>query len=110
MRALFLARLAADPLAAYRDFVKDTVECKRAGMPILRDIKPVFRNIQDTLVRSEASWIQQSPMSAIKVLCVGRETGTVGLSASLELGGHGEAPLGTSTAGSSRSGRIGRPK
>ena len=45
-------------------------------MPLPQDIRPVFQDIQDTLVRSEAPWIQQSPMSAVKVLWVGRETGT----------------------------------
>jgi anti-sigma factor ChrR (cupin superfamily) len=45
-------------------------------MPLPQDIRPIFQDIQDTLVRSEAPWIQQSPMSAVKVLWVGRETGT----------------------------------
>ena len=45
-------------------------------MPLPQDIRPVFQDIQDTLVRSEAPWIEQSPMSAVKVLWVGRETGT----------------------------------
>ena len=45
-------------------------------MPLPQDIRPVFQDIQDTLVRSDAPWIQQSPMSAVKVLWVGRETGT----------------------------------
>jgi len=45
-------------------------------MSLPQDIRPVFQDIQDTLVRSEAPWIQQSPMSAVKVLWVGRETGT----------------------------------
>ena len=45
-------------------------------MPLPQDIRPVFQDIQDTLVRSEAPWIEQSPMSKVKVLWVGRETGT----------------------------------
>src|SRR3954447_26192549 len=45
-------------------------------MPIPQDIRPVFQDIQDTLVRSEAPWVEQSPMSKVKVLWVGRETGT----------------------------------
>jgi len=49
---------------------------KVPAMPLPQDITPVFQDIQDTLVRSEAPWIQQSPMSAVKVLWVGRETGT----------------------------------
>jgi gentisate 1,2-dioxygenase len=45
-------------------------------MPLPQDIRPLFQDIQDTLVRSQAPWIQQSAMSAVKVLWVGRETGT----------------------------------
>jgi len=29
-------------------------------MPLPQDIRPVFQDIQDTLVRSEAPWIEQS--------------------------------------------------
>jgi hypothetical protein len=45
-------------------------------MPLPQDIRPAFQNIQDTLVRSEAPWIQQTPLSSVKVLWVGHETGT----------------------------------
>jgi len=45
-------------------------------MPLPQDIRPAFQDIQDTLVRAEAPWIEQSPMSKVKVLWVGRETGT----------------------------------
>ena len=45
-------------------------------MPLPQDIRPVFQDIQDTLVRSDAPWIEQSPMSRVKVLWIGRETGT----------------------------------
>lgn len=37
-------------------------------MPLPRDIRPVFQEIQDTLVRSDSPWIEQSPMSKVKVL------------------------------------------
>jgi hypothetical protein len=69
------ACLARNPEAAYRDLC-DTRREQGAAMPLPQDIRPVFQDIQDTLVRSEAPWIQQSPMSAVKVLWVGRETGT----------------------------------
>ena len=45
-------------------------------MPLPQDIRPVFQDIQDTLVRSDAPWIQQTPLSSVKVLWVGRETGS----------------------------------
>ncbi|HEX3524332.1 MAG TPA: hypothetical protein VHT52_19870, partial [Stellaceae bacterium] len=45
-------------------------------MPLPQDIRPAFQNIQDTLVRSEAPWIEQTPLSSVKVLWVGHETGT----------------------------------
>ena len=45
-------------------------------MPLPQDIRPAFQDIQDTLVRSDAPWVQQSPLSSVKVLWVGRETGT----------------------------------
>ena len=47
---------------------RDPVESRGADMQLPQDIRPVFQDIQDTLVRSEAPWIQQSPMSAVKVL------------------------------------------
>ena len=68
--------------ALYRDFPdKDRVRgageiLEEEAMPLPQDIRPVFQDIQDTLVRSEAPWIEQSPMSKVKVLWVGRETGT----------------------------------
>ena len=37
-------------------------------MSLPQDIRPAFQNIQDTLVRSEAPWIQQTPLSSVKVL------------------------------------------
>ena len=45
-------------------------------MPLPQDIRPVFQDIQDTLIRSDAPWIEQSPLSKVKVLWIGRETGT----------------------------------
>src|SRR5258708_34097033 len=48
-------------------------------MPLPQDIRPVFQDIQDTLVRSEAPWIETSPTSKMKVLWVGQETGTFAL-------------------------------
>jgi hypothetical protein len=45
-------------------------------MPLPQDIRPAFQTIQDTLIRSDAPWIEQSPQSSIKVLWVGRETGS----------------------------------
>jgi quercetin dioxygenase-like cupin family protein len=48
-------------------------------MPLPQDIRPVFQDIQDTLVRSEAPWIEQSPTARVKVLWIGRETGTFSL-------------------------------
>src|SRR5882672_2420442 len=52
--------------------------CNRKGadMPLPQDIRPVFQDIQDTLVRSDAPWVQQTPLSSVKVLWAGRETGT----------------------------------
>ncbi len=44
-------------------------------MPLPQDIRPIFQDVQDTLVRSDTPWIQQTPTSAVKVLWVGRETG-----------------------------------
>ena len=32
-------------------------------MPLPQDIRPVFQDIQDTLVRSDAPWIERSPRS-----------------------------------------------
>ncbi len=45
-------------------------------MPLPQDIRPIFQDIQDTLVRSKAPWIQRAPLASVKVLWVGRETGT----------------------------------
>jgi quercetin dioxygenase-like cupin family protein len=49
---------------------------EESPMPLPQDIRPAFQDIQDTLVRSEAPWIEQTPRSRVKVLWVGRETGT----------------------------------
>jgi quercetin dioxygenase-like cupin family protein len=44
-------------------------------MPLPQEIKPAFQNIQDTLVAADAPWIDQSPLSKIKILRIGRESG-----------------------------------
>jgi len=44
-------------------------------MPLPQDIRSIFQDIQDTLVRSDAPWVRQTPLSSVKVLWVGRETG-----------------------------------
>ena len=43
-------------------------------MPLPQDIRPVFQDIQDTLIRSESPWIERSPLDRVKVLWIGRET------------------------------------
>jgi len=48
-------------------------------MPLPQDIRPVFQDIQDTLVPANSPWIEQSPTAKMKVLWVGRETGTFAL-------------------------------
>src|SRR2546423_4516020 len=45
-------------------------------MPLPQDIRPVFQDIQDTLVRSDSPWIERSPQDKLKILWIGRETGT----------------------------------
>ena len=45
-------------------------------MPLPQDIRPVFQDIQDTLIRSDSPWIERSPKDKVKVLWIGRETGT----------------------------------
>ncbi len=43
----------------------------------MQDIFPINGNLQDTLVEaSKTPWIQQTPLSATKVLFTGAETGT----------------------------------
>lgn len=44
-------------------------------MPLPQDIRPVFPDIQDTLMRSESPWIETTPMSKVRVLWIGRESG-----------------------------------
>lgn len=42
-----------------------------------QDIRPINGNLQDTLVEaSKAPWIEQTPLSSIKVLYTGAETGS----------------------------------
>jgi quercetin dioxygenase-like cupin family protein len=45
-------------------------------MALPQDIRPVFQDIQDTLIRSDAPWIERSPQDKLKVLWIGRETGS----------------------------------
>jgi quercetin dioxygenase-like cupin family protein len=43
----------------------------------MQDIQPINGNLQDTLVQaSKMPWIEQTPLSATKVLYTGEETGT----------------------------------
>jgi hypothetical protein len=37
-------------------------------MPLPQDIRPVFQDIQDTLIRSDAPWVERTPLAAVKVL------------------------------------------
>src|SRR5206468_234208 len=55
---------------------RDLRDTKGTDMPLPQDISPALQNIQDTLVRSEAPWIEQTPFSPVKVLGVGHEPGT----------------------------------
>jgi quercetin dioxygenase-like cupin family protein len=44
-------------------------------MPLPQDIRPVFENIQDTLMRSDSPWIETTPMSKVRILWIGPESG-----------------------------------
>ena len=41
-------------------------------MPLPQDIRPVFQDIQDTLVRSDSPWIERSPQDKLKILWIGQ--------------------------------------
>jgi anti-sigma factor ChrR (cupin superfamily) len=45
-------------------------------MAFPQDITPVFQDIQDTLVRADQPWVARGPLASVKVLWIGRETGT----------------------------------
>ena len=47
-------------------------------MPLPQDINPFKQDIQDTIFRGKEPWIENDPsgMSAMKVVWIGRETGT----------------------------------
>jgi anti-sigma factor ChrR (cupin superfamily) len=45
-------------------------------MALPQDIRPIFQDIQDTLIRSDSPWIETTPMSKVRVLWVGRESGS----------------------------------
>jgi quercetin dioxygenase-like cupin family protein len=42
----------------------------------LQDLTPVYADMQDTVIRADEPWIQQSPRTSVKVLFIGSETGT----------------------------------
>jgi hypothetical protein len=44
-------------------------------MPLPQDIRPFFHDIQDTLTRVDSAWIETGPMSKVRILWVGRESG-----------------------------------
>jgi len=54
-------------------------------MPLPQDVRPVLQDMKDTLVNSDAPWMQ-SPMASIKVLWVSRESGSWATLFSLEKG------------------------
>jgi len=46
-------------------------------MPLPQEIAPLNGNLQDTLVKaSKMPWIEQTPLSSVKILYTGAETGT----------------------------------
>jgi anti-sigma factor ChrR (cupin superfamily) len=45
-------------------------------MPLPQDIRPAFQNIQDTLVRADSPWIEQSPTASMKVLWTSKDSST----------------------------------
>lgn len=45
-------------------------------MPLPQDIRPAFQDIQDTIVRADEPWIEQSPTSKLKVLWVSPDSST----------------------------------
>ena len=44
------------------------------ALPLPQDIRPALQDVQDTVVRAEEPWIEQSPTSKIKVLWVSRDS------------------------------------
>ena len=45
-------------------------------MSLPQDIRPVFQDIQDTLVRSDSPWIETTSHSKVRILWIGRESGS----------------------------------
>ncbi len=45
-------------------------------MPLPQEIHPFHQGLQDTITRATEPWIEQGPMSAMKILWTGSETGT----------------------------------
>ena len=73
-RARYFSRFTATFLTpgAWRDRRNFNRE-EPAKWPLPQDIRPIFQDIQDTLTRSDAPWIEQRhAMSKVKVLWVGR--------------------------------------
>lgn len=45
-------------------------------MSLPQDIRPFHEDLQDTIFRADEPWIESGPLSAMKVLWTGAETGT----------------------------------
>lgn len=45
-------------------------------MPLPQEIHPFNQDLQDSITRNEEPWIEQGPLSAMKVLWTGSESGT----------------------------------
>ena len=60
-------------------------------MPLPQDIRPAFQNIQNTIVRADEPWIEQSPTSRMKVLWLIRFTRWVRHRQSLDPKQHAES-------------------
>jgi hypothetical protein len=45
-------------------------------MPLPQDIRPFFQDIQDTLTRGDSQWIETTPHSKVRILWIGRESGS----------------------------------
>jgi 2,4'-dihydroxyacetophenone dioxygenase len=45
-------------------------------MPLPQDIRPFFQDIQDTLTRGDSSWIETTTHSKVRILWIGRESGS----------------------------------
>jgi hypothetical protein len=45
-------------------------------MPLPQDIRPFFQDIQDTLTRADSPWIETTSHSKVRILWIGRESGS----------------------------------